>query len=276
MPATSPALAFSVSRSPYCWSHFAAVFGPTPGDARDVVDRIAYERQIVGDLLGRHAELLLDAGAIELRVVHRVDERDVAVDELSEILVTGRDDRRGAGGRRLSRERADDVVGLDALDAQQRDSHGLDGLEQRRDLCAQLVGHRRPVGLVLGVQVRAERLAGRVEDDGHVRRLLLVEQLVEHVDDAEHGVGRLTGLGRQHRDRVEGAIQVRRAVDKDERASAHARARRRSSPARSAGGSTRSMGRASPGRESGPCWPQPRCAGRDQHGENYGTRARAS
>ncbi len=49
---------------------------------------------------------------------------------------------------------------------------------------------------VLGIEVFAERFAGPVDHDGHVRRLHLVEQLVEHADDAQDGVGRLTRLRR--------------------------------------------------------------------------------
>ena len=109
------------------------------------------------------------------------------------------------------------------VDAQQRNAHGFDRFEQRPDLRAQLVGHRRPVGFVLGVQLAAERLAGSVEHDGHARRLPLVEQLVEHVDDAEHGVRRLAACRRQRRNRVKRAVEIRRAVDENERASAHPR-----------------------------------------------------
>ncbi len=202
------------------------------GDAGDVVDGVADERQIVRDLLRCNAELLLDAGAVEPRVVHRVDERDVTVDELREILVARRDDRRRAGRRCGPGQCADDVVGLDAFDAQQRNAHRFDRFEQRRHLRAQLVGHRWPVGLVLGVQLVAEGLARRVEDDGHARRLQLVEQLVEHVDDAEHGAGWLPAGRRQRRQRVKGAVQIRRAVDENERTSAHPRPRRRSARAR--------------------------------------------
>ena len=54
----------------------------------------------------------------------------------------------------LLRQRADDVVGLDALDAQQRQPERLDRLDQRLDLRAQVVRHRRAVRLVLGVQSR--------------------------------------------------------------------------------------------------------------------------
>ncbi len=135
--------------------------------ARNVVRGVADQRQVVDDLLGRHVELLLHASAVERRVAHRVDERDVLVDELRHVLVAGRDHRLLAGGRRLACERADHVVGLDALDAQQRHAQRLDGFEQRRDLRAQVVRHRRAVRLVLGEQVVAEGLARRVEHHGH-------------------------------------------------------------------------------------------------------------
>ena len=104
---------------------------PDAVDARDVVDRVADQREVVRDLLRRHAELRDHARAIELRVVHRVDERHVLVDELREVLVAGRDHGVAARARRGARERADHVVGLDALDAEQRYAHRLDRLEQR-------------------------------------------------------------------------------------------------------------------------------------------------
>jgi hypothetical protein len=172
---------------------------PDTGDARDVVDGVADEREIVGDLLGRNAELLLDARAIERRIIHRVDERDLPVDELRQVLVAGRDHGRGTGGRGLPSQRADDVVRFDACDAQDRDAHRLDGFEQRPYLHLELVRHRRPIGFVLGVQLAAKGLAGRVEHDGHVSRLPLVEELVQHVDDAEHRVRRLAALRRERR-----------------------------------------------------------------------------
>ena len=54
-------------------------------------------------------------------------------------------------------ERADHVVGLDALDHQQRPALRADDFVQRHDLLRQVVGHRRPVRLVIGIPVVAER-----------------------------------------------------------------------------------------------------------------------
>jgi hypothetical protein len=50
-------------------------------------------------------------------------------------------------GRGLPRQRADHVVGLDAADSQQRQPHRFDGIEQRLQLGAQIVGHGRRCAL---------------------------------------------------------------------------------------------------------------------------------
>ncbi len=89
-------------------------------DAGDVVRAVTDQRQVVDDLLGLDVELRLDAVAVEQRVRHRVDERDALVDELRHVLVAGRDQHLLAGRGRARGQRADDVVGLDARDAQQR------------------------------------------------------------------------------------------------------------------------------------------------------------
>jgi hypothetical protein len=43
----------------------------------------------------------------------------------------------------------DDVIGLDAADPQQRQSHCRDRVEQRLHLRTQIVGHRRSMRFVL-------------------------------------------------------------------------------------------------------------------------------
>ena len=109
------AAAITPSSEPCSAIHFAAVFGPDLVDAGHVVDRVADQRQVVDDALGRHAELGQHAGDVERLVAHRVDQRHVAR-------------RRAAPGpcRRwrsttlkpplaaMHARRADRVVGLDA------------------------------------------------------------------------------------------------------------------------------------------------------------------
>jgi hypothetical protein len=59
---------------------------------------------------------------------------------------------------------------------QQRPALGLHRLVQRRDLRAQVVGHRRAVRLVFGIPVVAEGLALGVEDAGAKFRLVVAFQ----------------------------------------------------------------------------------------------------
>ena len=180
--------------------------------ARYVVRGIADQREVVDDLLGIDVELGLDPVTIEPRVGHGVDERYAAVDQLRHVLVAGRDHDFDPDRSRALCQRADHVVGLDAGDTQQRQPERLDRGDQRVDLRAQVVGHRRAVGLVLCVQVVAKRAPRGVEHDADQRRLILLEQLEQHVEDAEHGAGRLaTGIG-QRRQGVERPVQVGRAV----------------------------------------------------------------
>ena len=186
--------------------------------ARDVVGGVAHQREVVDDLLGVHVELDLHAGPVERRVGHGVDQRDAVVHQLRHVLVAGGDDHAHAGVGRAAGERADHVVRLDAGHAQQRQPLRLDGGDQRVDLRAQVVGHRRPVRLVLGEQLVAERLAGRVEYHADQRRVLLLQQLGQHVEHAEHRPGGLApGVGERWQ-RVERPVQVGRAVHQHQRA----------------------------------------------------------
>ena len=183
------------------------------GHAGDVVDAVAHQRQVVDDKLWRHPVLGDHAVAVDLGVVHRVDQGHMLGDELRHVLVTGGDDRPASHTSRLGRQRADDVVGLDVGNAQQRHTHGFDDLEDRRNLHPKIVRHTRPVGLVFGIEVVAEGLAADVEDHRHRAALEVVGELAQHGDDAADRAGRKTVQGAQIRQRVERPEQVRRAVD---------------------------------------------------------------
>ena len=186
--------------------------GADLGHARDVVGGIADESEVVDDLLGVDIELCLDTGPIEPRVRHRVDERDAPVDELRHVLVAGGDHDVESGCGGVLRQRADDVVGLDPFDAQQGQAERRDRLDQRLDLCTQVILHRRTVGLVLDIEIVAKRASRRVEHDGDQGRILILEQLLQHVEYAEHGARRLAARVRQARQGVKRAVQVGRAV----------------------------------------------------------------
>ena len=141
------------------------------------------------------------------------------VHQLRHVLVAGRDQRVDALFGRLLRQGPDHVIGLDAVDDQQRQAHGADDVERRFDLHTQLFGHRRAVGLVFRIQRVAEGLARGIEHHRDVRGLIVGDQLAQHVDHTDGGAGRLALRVGQWRQRVEGPKQVGRAVDQDERGS---------------------------------------------------------
>ena len=125
-----------------------------PGDARDVVGRVALEPDEVGHLLGRDAVAGEDAlGRVDVDVgdaARRHHQADVVGAELERVAV-GRDDAgldpRLVGARG---ERGDDVVRLPALELEVPVPERLDDRAEVRELLPQEVRHRLPVDLVVG------------------------------------------------------------------------------------------------------------------------------
>ena len=145
-------------------------------DARNVVDAVAHQRQVVDDALRRNAKLGLDAGDVERFIAHRVDQRDVLVDELRKVFVAGGDHHTMAAVRCERRQRSDRVVGFDAGHRQHRPTEQRHRLVDRVDLLHQRVGHGGALRLVLRVPLIAKRWAFRIE---HTRRVLRVELLAQ-------------------------------------------------------------------------------------------------
>ncbi len=216
LPLMSLTCSMSPSSVPYWFSHFAAVFGPTFSMPGMLSELSPTQREVIDDLFRINVELGLHAGAIEHRVAHRVDERDRLVHQLRHVLVAGRDEDLLALFRRAHGERADDVVRLDAGHAQQRPAQRLDDGEQRLDLRPQVIRHGRPVRLVFAEQLVAEGLAFGVEHDGHALRAVVLHELEQHVQHAEHGARGLAPGVREGGQGVEGPVQIRRAVDENE------------------------------------------------------------
>ena len=132
----------SVPNSPIS---FAAVFSPTPGDARDVVGRVALERLEVDHLVGPQPVPLVDPRrVVDDRVLdahpgrHQAASASVTSWSMSrspDTIVVSRP------RLRLDGERADDVVGLVALQLVDRDAAAADDLADLRELVAQVVRH---------------------------------------------------------------------------------------------------------------------------------------
>ena len=167
---------------------------PDAGDTRNVVCRIAPECQDVDDqprvvdavLL---AELLAADDLHAFAVAALFVDVDVAVDELSEILV-GRhhvDLETLSGG--FAGERADHVVGFVAGDLEAGNAHrfedAFDVRNGRHDVFRRFVS----VSLVLRIEFVAEGSSLGVEGDAHVTRRLLHQDVPQKLGEAEYRRG---------------------------------------------------------------------------------------
>jgi hypothetical protein len=149
--------------------------------------------------------------------VHGVHQRDVLVHQLRQVLVAGGNHAIDAGIAGLAGQRADHVVGLDAGFHQQRPAGGADAFVQGFDLRHQIVRHRRTLRLVIRVPVVAEGLALGVEYHGAKICLIVGFENAQHRQHTADRAGRLAARGTQVGQRVEGAVEVGRAVDEQQR-----------------------------------------------------------
>ncbi len=134
------------------------------------------------------------------------------IDQLRHILVTGGDQHLHTLLFGLFGQCADHIVRLDPVDNQQRQPHRPHNGVNRLDLAAQLIGHRRPMGFVLRVDLITESLALGIENHRHMGRIVIVEQTAQHVGHAINRPGRLPfGIG-QRRHGMEGTVEIGGAV----------------------------------------------------------------
>ena len=162
-------------------------------DAGHVVHRIAHEGLVLHHLRRRHAKLGRDPGDIAALAVHGVDDGHMLVDQLAQILVAAGDDDLDALRGSHLRQGGDHVVGLDAGHGQDLPAQQLYHLVDGGDLRAQVVGHGRTGGLVLGVERVAEGRAAGVENTDCVLSLYVFAQGLHHIDHAPDGSGSRTG-----------------------------------------------------------------------------------
>ena len=173
------------------------------GNARDVVRRVALEPDEVGDLIGPDAVSGLDA----LRRVHldvadaarRHHQADVRRDELERVAIRRDDARAHPGLVRARGKRGDDVIGLPALELEVAISERLDDRPEERELLAQQVGHRPPPFLVDDVCRLRDGGAvdrARIPGDGDALRLVVAQELEQHVREPEQRIRR-KALGRR-------------------------------------------------------------------------------
>ena len=137
-----------------CAIRSRAPFSPMPGTPLMLSIESPISARTSTTCVRRDAELLLHAfGVVPRAFVARVVDLEAVVHELKEVLVA-RDDRDlEALGDGLRRQRADDVVGLEAFVGEDRHAERFARLVDPRDLLGEIGRHRRAVGLVVGRHV---------------------------------------------------------------------------------------------------------------------------
>ena len=196
-------------------------------DAGDVVRGVALEADEVGNLLGPDPVARLDAlRRVDVDVrdpARRHHQRHVVGDELERVAVGGDDGRLDPRLVGLRRERGDDVVRLPALELEVAVAERLDDRPEVRELLAQEIRHRPALRLVVLRDGGAVHGPG-VPGDGDALRLVVGEELEEHVREAEQRVRREALARRQLLgQREEGAVGEVVAVDEEELAVARGR-----------------------------------------------------
>ena len=116
----------------------------------------------------------------------------------------------------LGCEGGDDVVGFPALELEVAVAEGLDDRAEVGELLAQQVGHRLALGLVV-LRDRSAVDCARVPRDRDALRLVVREQLEEHVREAEQCVrGEAVARRQLLGEREEGAVREVVAVDEEQ------------------------------------------------------------
>ena len=220
----SPARSRSVSRSPNCSRSCAAVFGPMPGTPGTLSTEspVIACRSII--FSGGTPHFSMTSGTPIWRsfigsYIDTVAPTSCIRSLSDEMMVVSAPASRAC--RAIGR---DQVVGLETLHLDAGQVERARGLADQPELRDQIVGRRRAVGLVVGVELVAEGLGRIVENDREMRRRHadigvagVQHQLPHHVAEAEHRIGRQTvRLAIERRQGVIGPENIAGAVDEEE------------------------------------------------------------
>ena len=196
-------------------------------NAGDVVGAVAGEGEVVDHLRGGgEAPVGADLGGAEDFGGGLADavEEGLRVDELGDVLVArhevGLHAVRRPGRRRVG---AHEVVGLEAVGADDRDAHGRGELLRHRDGGRQVLGHLLALGLVGGVGLVAEGRRSRILDENDMRGRARLQNLHDGADEARQrgGVDARRGHARVAEEGEVAAVEKRHDVNDVEGGSGH-------------------------------------------------------
>ena len=223
LPLISSTWATTPARSPYWPSHFAAVFGPTPGHAGQVVAGLADQRGEVAVALGRHAVLLGDRGGVHPpdlgHPAHRVEQGHLVVDELEGVAVAGADDHLEALRRRPAWLRVAMTSSASKPSTSTCRMRSASSTSRSSGSWPEnSVGVAERPALYSGYSAGPEGLARHVEGHPDVGRRLVAQHVDQHRGEAVDGIRVLAGARREVLDREgeEGPVGQRVSVEEEE------------------------------------------------------------
>ena len=178
-------------------------FDANPRDSRHVVRRIAGQGLDVHHFFRTHPEFFLDFRAADFPIFNGVEHADSIRNQLHQIFIRGHDADVHPRGFGLSCVGGDQVIGFKARCFETFHVERARGLSNQGKLRNEFVGRVGAIGLIVGRQFIPKRRPCRIENDGQMRGLQIIQQFQQHVAEPEHGVdGSPVGSG-QHRQRVE-------------------------------------------------------------------------
>ncbi len=147
-------------------------FRPYARHARDVVDRVTHQGQVVGELAWMDAKALAESGNIKLRVGGKIPPVIVASSKnLAQVLIPGDDSDRTIRRVRNCCQCGDVVVGLKGRTAEARQAKNLSQLPTAVQLKSQGLVRQLPAGIVVRIDVVAKTATQAfIEGRSHMSR----------------------------------------------------------------------------------------------------------
>ncbi len=202
-PLTWPGFASRLSSVPNSLRNVLAKPAPMPGTPGTLSTESPVSDQVIDDLVGADAPILLEARGVHHLVLADVVDADLVADQLAGVLVGGDDEDVQAALLAAAGEGGDHVVGLHERLHEDRHAKALEDRANHRNLRDQVDGHLLAGRLVFRKDLRAKDRARPVEGGGQVVRLLVAQQVEQVAKDSEDGLGRLAG-GLGHHARLAG------------------------------------------------------------------------
>ena len=197
------------------------------GNAGKIIRWIALEPTVIRELIRLQLETLVHCCRIVASQIGNAAPRRqhgrVFVDDLQQIEIAGHDQRLLAHLFGLARERRNDVVGFLPLDLDDRNVMHREHIAHQRELAAQIVRHRVPLRFIFLIKRHAIDRQSLVERGDHVRRLFVMDELVEHHRETIDRVDRHAADGRQRRQRKECTVHQTVGIKQHQAAGAFTR-----------------------------------------------------